>query len=84
MLSFSRALGKELEKQGIRVMAVCPGWITTEFFEHAVHDDTIRYYNRFYPPEQVIAKAIRDMKKGKTVSVLGFPERMQARLVKFL
>ena len=84
VLSFSRALGKELEKQGIRVMAVCPGWITTEFFEHAVHDDTIRYYNRFYPPEQVIAKALRDMKKGKAVSVLGFPERVQVQLVKHL
>ena len=84
VLSFSRALGKELEKHGIRVMAVCPGWITTEFFEHAVHDDTIKYYNRFYPPEQVIAKALRDMKKGKTVSVLGFPERLQVQLVKHL
>jgi short-subunit dehydrogenase len=84
VLSFSRALGKELEKRGIRVMAVCPGWITTEFFEHAVHDDTIKYYNRFYPPEQVIAKAIRDMKKGKKVSVLGLPERLQVQLVKHL
>ena len=84
VLSFSRALGKELEKQGIRVMAVCPGWITTEFFGHAVHDDTIRYYNRFYPPEQVIAKAIWDMKKGRKVSVLGLPERVQVQLVKHL
>ncbi len=84
VLSFSRALGKELEKQGIRVMAVCPGWITTEFFEHAVHDDTIRYYNRFYPPEQVIAKALKDMKKGKSVSVLGLPEQLQVQLVKHL
>ena len=84
VLSFSRALGKEVEKRGIRVMAVCPGWITTEFFEHAVHDDTIKYYNRFYPPEQVIAKALKDMKKGKAVSVLGFPERLQVQLVKHL
>lgn len=84
VLSFSRALGKELEKRGIRVMAVCPGWITTEFFEHAVHDDTIKYYNRFYPPEQVIAKAIKDMRKGKKVSVLGLPERLQVQLVKHL
>ena len=84
VLSFSRALGVELKKQGIRVMAVCPGWITTEFFDHAVHDDTIYYYNRFYPPEKVIRKALRDMKKGKPTSVLGFPERMQARMVKHL
>ena len=84
VLSFSRALGREVEKRGIRVMAVCPGWITTEFFEHAVHDDTIKYYNRFYPPEQVIAKAIKDMRKGKKVSVLGLPERLQVQLVKHL
>ena len=31
-----------------------------------------------------IKKALRDMKMGKDTSVLGFPERMQARLVKLL
>ena len=84
VLSFSRALGVELKSQGIRVMAVCPGWITTEFFDRAVRDDTITYYNRYYPPEAVIEQALKDMKKRKTVSVLGKPERRQTRLVKFL
>ena len=84
VLNFSRALGVELKDRGIKVMAVCPGWITTEFFNHAVHDDTISYFNRYYPPEQVIEKALKDMKKGKNASVLGFPERMQVLLVKHL
>ena len=84
VLSFSRALGVELKKQGVHVMAVCPGWITTEFFDHAVHDDTITYYNRYYPPEAVVEQAIADMKKHRTVSVLGRPERRQVRLVKHL
>lgn len=84
VLSFSRALGVELKDRGIKVMAVCPGWIKTEFFDHAVHDDTISYYNRYYEPDAVIKKALKDMAKGKTVSVLGFPERMQARLVKLM
>ena len=84
VLSFSRALGVELEKQGIRVMAVCPGWIKTEFFSHAIHDNTVNYFNRYYGPEQVVAKALKDMKRGKDASVLGFPERMQVRLVKLL
>lgn len=84
VLSFSRALRQELKPRGVRVMAVCPGWIKTEFFDHAVTDDTICYYNRFYPPEPVVRKALRDMKKGKLTSVLGLPERMQARAVKFL
>ena len=35
-------------------------------------------------PEQVVAKALRDMKKGKATSVLGLPERLQVQLVKHL
>ena len=84
VLNFSRALGVELKDRGIKVMAVCPGWITTEFFDHAIHDDTISYFNRYYPPEQVIEKALKDMKKGKNASVLGFPERVQVLVVKLL
>ena len=84
VLNFSRALGVELKDRGIKVMAVCPGWITTEFFDHAIHDDTISYFNRYYPPEQVIEKALKDRKKGKNASVLGFPERVQVLLVKLL
>lgn len=84
VLSFSRALGVELQKQGTAVMAVCPGWIKTEFFDHAIHDDTVNYFNRYYTPEQVVEKALKDMKKGKNASVLGLPERIQVMLVKHL
>jgi len=84
VLNFSRALGVELRDRGIKVMAVCPGWIQTEFFSHAIHDDTINYFNRYYTAKQVIDKALKDMKKGKNASVLGFPERVQVFLVKHL
>lgn len=86
VLSFSRALNRELKSAGrrIRVMAVCPGWVLTEFFDTAVHDDTISYYNRYYTAEQVITRALRDMKKGKDVSICGFPVRAQVLGVKFL
>lgn len=84
VLSFSKALRVELAERNIRVMAVCPGWIKTEFFSHAIHDNTVNYFNRYYGPEQVVAKALKDMKRGKDASVLGFPERMQVRLVKLL
>ena len=65
-------------------MAVCPGWVLTEFFDTAVHDDTISYYNRYYTSEQVITRALRDMKKGRDVSVCGFPVRAQVLGVKLL
>ena len=84
VMSFSRALGVELQNRGIHVMAVAPGWIKTEFFDHAVHDDTIKYYDRYYTAEQVIERAMKDLRKKKAVSILGLPVRMQVRLVKHL
>ena len=84
VMSFSRALGVELQNRGIHVMAVAPGWIKTEFFDHAVHDDTIKYYDRYYTAEQVIERAMKDLRKKKAVSILGLPVRMQVRMVKHL
>ena len=84
VMSFSRALGVELQNRGIHVMAVAPGWIKTEFFNHAVHDDTIKYYDRYYTAEQVIERAMKDLRKKKEVSILGLPVRMQVRMVKLL
>ena len=84
VMSFSRALGMELRHRNIHVMAVAPGWIKTEFFDTAVHDDTIRYYDRFYTASQVVDKAMRDLKKKKAVSILGLPVRLQVFGVKHL
>ena len=84
VLSFSRALGRELKNKGVHVMCVCPGWIKTEFIDIAAKDDTISYYDRWYTPEQVIDQAMKDLRKKKKVSILGLPIRNQVRLVKFL
>ena len=84
VLSFSRALNVELKPRGIRVLAVCPGWVRTEFFDTAVRDETIVYYNRWYEPEQVVGHALRDMRRGKDVSVCGLPVRLQVLAVKLL
>ena len=84
VLSFSRALGRELKDRGVFVMCVCPGWIKTEFMDRAVHDDTISYYDRWYTAEEVVEQAMRDFRKKKKVSILGAPVRRQVRLVKHL
>ncbi len=85
VLSFSRALGAELKPRGIRVMAVCPGWVRTEFFDTAVTDPkVITYYNRFYETEEVVRRAMKDLRRGKDVSVCGLPIRGQVLMVKLL
>ena len=84
VLSFSRSLNVELKSRGIKVLAVCPHWTKTEFFDTAVVDDTIKYYNTFNTQEQVVSKAIQNMKKGKDVSLVGAKVKKQIFLVKHL
>ena len=84
VLNFSRALCRELKPKGIHVLCVCPGWIKTEFQQVAHHDEYIRYVDRWYGPEAVVAQAMSDLKKKKMVSILGHLVRRQVRLVKFL
>ena len=84
VLSLSRAIGRELRPRGVHVMCVCPGWIKTEFQQHAKHDEYIRYVDRWYGPEEVAAQAMKDLEKKKSVSILGAPVRRQVALVKHL
>ena len=84
VLNFSRAIGRELKKQGIRVMCVCPGWIKTEFQDVAAHEKYIKYVDRWYGPEEVAKQAMEDLARGKSVSILGGPVRRQVMLVKHL
>lgn len=85
VLSFTRAIGAELRKKGIKMMAICPGWVKTEFFDRAVvKEGVITYFNQFFTSEQIVRRAMRDMKKGKDVSVCGPKIRAQVLLTKLL
>lgn len=84
VLSFSRALNTELKPRGIRVIAVCPGWVNTEFFKRAVFDFSIKYFNKVFEAKDVVCRALSDMKKGKDVSILGLSVRAQVLAVKLL
>lgn len=85
VLSFTRAVNAEIKKTGIKMMAVSPGWVKTEFFDHAVLDKSvITYYNKFFTAEQVVKRAIKDMKKGKDVSIVGPSIRAQVFFTKLL
>ena len=84
VMSFSRALNMELKPRGIRVMAVCPHWCKTEFFDTAVTDDTIKYYNFFNIPRKVAQTAVKNMKRGRDVSLCGARIKLQVLAVKLL
>ena len=87
VLSYSRAMNRELKEKGIRMMAMNPGWVKTEFFNHALTTNgaRVQYYNHLYEAKDVVATGLRDLyKRKKDYSVHGFPIRMQVRLVKLL
>lgn len=87
VLNYSRALNRELKTEGIRVMSVNPGWVKTEFFDHATatSDDAVTYYNVMYEAKDVIQTAIHDLyHTKKDVSIHGLPVRLQVLGVKLL
>ena len=88
VLSYSRAMNRELKPRGIRCMAMNPGWVKTEFFNHACQtngDNEVQYYNHLWEAKDVVATGLKDLyKTKKDYSVHGFPVRMQVRLVKLL
>ena len=87
VLSYTRAIARELKPQGIRVMAMNPGWVKTEFFNHALqtNGNEVQYYNHLYEAKDVVATGLKDLyRTKKDYSVHGFPIRNQVRLVKLL
>lgn len=87
VLSFSRALNRELKSRGIGVMAVCPFWTKTAFFDRAIKSDEtpiVKKYAAMYDPDDIVARTWRDAKRGKDVCKYGFVARVQAGLTKLL
>ena len=87
VLSYSRAMNAELKGTGIRMMAMNPGWVKTEFFNHALQTSVsdVQYFNRLYEAADVVATGLKHLyKTKKDVSIHGLPVRNQVRLVKLL
>ena len=88
VLSYTRAMNQELKRTGIRCMAMNPGWVRTEFFDHAFQTNggnEVQYFNYLYEAENVVATGLRDLYRSKKdYSVHGLPIKAQVKLVKFV
>ena len=88
VLSYSRAMNRELKDRGIRVMAMNPGWVKTEFFDHAFKTNggnEVQYFNYLYEAKDVVRTGLRDLYHSrKDYSVHGLPIKFQVFLVKLL
>ncbi len=87
VLSYTRAVGRELQKDGIRMMAMNPFWVKTEFFDHAfqTNDSEVQNFVKLYEARDVVATGLKHLyKTKKQVSIHGFIPKAQTALVKFL
>ena len=87
VLSYTRAIHAELKKEGIRVMAMNPFWVRTEFFDHAFQTNTCEVQNfvKVYETKDVVATGLKHLyKTGKQVSIHGLLPKAQTLLVKLL
>lgn len=88
VLSYSRSMNRELKSRGIRVMAMNPGWVKTEFFNHAFQtngDGEVQYFDRLYEAKDVVRTGLRDLYRSrKDYSVHGLPVKLQVLAVKIV
>ena len=87
VLSYSRAMARELKPRGIRVMTMNPAWVKTEFFNHAfqTNQSEVQYFNYVYDADEVVATALHDLyRTKKDMSIHGLPVKFQVLLVKLL
>jgi hypothetical protein len=67
--SFSESTHAAVGSRGVRVMAVCPGFVRTEFHERAGIDVGDRTGPMWLDADRVVREALSDLRRGRAVSV---------------
>lgn len=70
VLSFSEALAEELRGTAVRVTAIAPGFVSTEFSEVAGSREPERHFPHLQA-RRVVESALRAHQRGRTVKVVG-------------
>ena len=87
ILHYTKGLKYEIKHLGISATAFCPGWVETEFLGLATdiegakgpRPETMKPMLRV---DRVVAKAIKDAKRGKVMSVTNWYTKLQHLLFK--
>ncbi|WP_297152031.1 SDR family oxidoreductase [Thermogemmatispora sp.] len=77
VLSFSHALGAEYRRQGLRVLAVCPGPVATNFFA-VIGTSQEDMPGVILSPEQVVAASLHALERGRSQVVPGLLNKLMA------
>ncbi len=67
--SFTESLAASLVGTGVRALALCPGFVRTEFHQRAGMDVGARRGPLWLDADRVVAQCLSDLEKGKVLSV---------------
>ncbi|HVH23589.1 MAG TPA: SDR family NAD(P)-dependent oxidoreductase, partial [Pseudonocardia sp.] len=81
-LSFSRSLAGEVAGTGVQVQALCPGPVTTGFFDDL--GTTERAVGQTLTTEQVVARSLRALERHRPVVIPGWRNALAAQASRFL
>ncbi|WP_052889196.1 SDR family NAD(P)-dependent oxidoreductase [Thermogemmatispora carboxidivorans] len=77
VLSFSQALWVEYRRRGLRVLAVCPGPVATNFFA-VIGTSQEDMPGGILSPEQVVTASLRALERGRSQVVPGLLNKLMA------
>lgn len=84
VLSFTLSLREELKGKGIKVCALCPGGVRTDFPKRAGNMEVVEKTDRFLmDPDQCARTAVKKLFRGKAEIIPGWINRFTLALMRF-
>ncbi|MFY1635230.1 SDR family NAD(P)-dependent oxidoreductase [Solwaraspora sp. WMMB335] len=80
--SFSQCIDQSVRHRGVRVMALCPGYVHTEFHQRAGISTAGSPGWLWLRAEDVVADGLRDLARGRAVSVPDLRYKLLAAVVR--
>ncbi len=84
LTNLTETLHIELRGSGIRLQALCPGFTVTDFHRRAGFDTGGEFFRGFMNVDDVVGISLKDLKRGKVVSVPGARYRVVAVLSRWV
>ncbi len=84
VVTFSDSVRRQIAGRGVHVMALCPGWVRTEFHERSGMDTSGIPSAMWLAPDRLVSEALRDLHRGVPVSVPGTVYKVLITLGKIL